>query len=265
MPVWTSKRTSERPGRPASGVGGGAEAARPAPSSPAPPRWRAPALAAAGLAIALVPLVLLGLDILAGRLTANPVQEIEQQTGKAAYVLLLLSLAVTPGARLLGVTGLLGAEGLLGAGGPAGFAPLRRVLGWSALVWALVHLLVFIGLDYGFDGALIWGAVADKRFALVGMAALALLVLRAAAGWRAGSAGLGDLAISALPPLAAALATLHYLWAVKVITGKEIAYALVTVLLLATWAVGRLQTRGRMARESADEAANGGVSRRGAP
>jgi methionine sulfoxide reductase heme-binding subunit len=250
MPGWTSKRTSEPPAGSVPAAEGGAAARRRALLKPAAPRWWVFALTAAGLAIALVPLLLLGMDVVAGRLGANPVQEIQQQTGKAAYVLLLLSLAVTPAVRLLRVVGAFRAAGAFGVGwGPAAFAPLRRVLGWGALIWALGHLLVFIGLDYGFAATLVWGAVADKRFALVGMAALALLAVRAGAGWRAsgtgraGSTGPGGLALSALAPLAAALATLHYLWAVKVITGKEIAYALVAVLLLVAWAAGRLAGR----------------------
>lgn len=214
MPAWTSKRISD------ADAGRGRAAFVPV------------AQVLIGLVVALVPLFLLAADVAADRLTANPVQEIEQQTGKAAYLLLLLSLAVTPLVRLLQAVRLLGPSW-----GADAFAPLRRVLGWAALIWALGHFLVFVGLDYAFDPGLIWGAVADKRFALVGLSALLLLVGRAVLQEvRFGRSGAVLLGVSSLTPLAAALVTLHYLWAVKVITAKEIAYGLVTAVILAVWA-----------------------------
>jgi sulfoxide reductase heme-binding subunit YedZ len=192
----------------------------------------------AGLALALIPLFLLLADVRADRLTANPVQELEQQTGKAAYLLLLLSLAVTPAMRLLQALRL-----LPGTVGREALGPLRRLLGWAALSWAVAHFLVFLGLDYGFDPRLLWGAIAEKRFALVGLAALLLLLLRAfLPRWRRRrERGVRQArphwAVRVATPLAAALVALHYLWAVKTVTGKEVAYAVATALLLGAWAL----------------------------
>ena len=189
------------------------------------------------LALALAPLVLLLLDVSAGRLTANPIQEVEQQTGKAAFLLLLLGLAVTPALLLARRLRLVPV-----AWSPRAASPFRRVLGWGALAWAVVHFLVFVGLDYAFSPSLLWSAIAEKRFALVGLAALLLLVARAVLPLaRRGAGGPRPGAAEALlVPVAAALAGLHYLWAVKVITTKELGYALVTGFLLAAWAYLRL-------------------------
>jgi len=201
---------------------------------------------AAALLVA-APLALLLLDVRAGRLTANPIQELEQQTGKAAYLLLLGSLAVGPLTRSAGRMWAWARRRQPPASGPPAGAPERSrlgpaaVLGWGAFAWAAAHLLIFVGLDYGFDPALIWGAVADKRFALVGLGGLVLLLVRGLpARRRRGPAGAATgptpgrraRVVGLLTPLAAVLVTLHYLWAVKVITSKELAYAALTVLVL---------------------------------
>ena len=51
----------------------------------------------------------------------------------------------------------------------------RRPLGLYAFMYALIHFLIFLGLDYGFDLGLIWADVAGKRFIFVG--AIAFLIL----------------------------------------------------------------------------------------
>lgn len=192
------------------------------------------------VAVVAAPLALFLLDVSSNRLTANPVQEIEQQTGKAAYLLVLLSLAVTPLVRGAQLARLLPASWSART-----LSRFRRIVGWGALGWALVHFGVFVGLDYGFSLGLIWSGVADKRFALVGLAALLPLLLRGLVPLaRLGGDLRASLAWAALVPAAAALATLHYLWAVKVVTTKELTYALVTAALLATWAFLRISTRG---------------------
>ncbi len=194
------------------------------------------------LTLALAPLVLLLLNAAGDRLTANPIQELERQTGKAAYLLLLLSLGVTPVARVLRLARLTPR-----GWGPERLSPLRRVLGWAVLGWAGVHVLVFVGLDYAFDPSLLWDAVAEKRFALVGLAALVLLLARGvlplALGRRDGGVGGGTglrSLLAWLTPAAAVLVTIHYWWSVKAITTTEIGYALLTALVLGSWLLARV-------------------------
>ena len=70
------------------------------------------------------------------QLTANPIQYIIFRTGKAALVLLILSLACTPISTIFGLRQLIG---------------LRKPLGLYAFTYASLHFLTFVGLDYQFD------------------------------------------------------------------------------------------------------------------
>jgi sulfoxide reductase heme-binding subunit YedZ len=110
---------------------------------------------------ALFPLARLLFDLAAGGLSPNPIQDFEQRTGRAAVTLLLLSLACTPLNTLFGWRELL---------------LRRRALGLYAFLYAAIHVLVFIDLDYGLDWKLILEAVVQKRFILAGAIAFLLLL-----------------------------------------------------------------------------------------
>ncbi|HLE92805.1 MAG TPA: hypothetical protein VI753_16765, partial [Anaerolineales bacterium] len=73
-------------------------------------------------------------DIATGNLSANPIQELEQRTGRHAITLLVLSLACTPLNTLFKWS-----------------EPLkrRRALGLYAFMYATIHVIIFIDLDYG--------------------------------------------------------------------------------------------------------------------
>src|SRR5829696_7069246 len=110
---------------------------------------------------ALAPLAVLLWLYFTDGLTFNPIQDITFRTGKAALVLLVLSLACTPLNTLFGWRAAL---------------KLRRPLGLYAFMYVCLHFLTFIGLDYGFDLELILDTLTEKRFALVGFAAFLILL-----------------------------------------------------------------------------------------
>lgn len=107
------------------------------------------------------PFVRILVDLLADNLTANPIQAIEQRTGRAAVTLLLLSLACTPLNSLFGWK-----------------EPLkrRRALGLYTFMYATIHVIVFADLDYGLAWSLILQTVFQKPYILVGMTAFLLLI-----------------------------------------------------------------------------------------
>ncbi|MGQ9834030.1 MAG: sulfite oxidase heme-binding subunit YedZ [Candidatus Villigracilaceae bacterium] len=111
-----------------------------------------------------LPLARLLFDAASGHLGPNPIQDIEQRTGRAAVTSLILSLACTPFNTLFGWRELL---------------RRRRALGLYAFLYACLHVLLFIDLDYGLNWRLILKAVLEKRFILVGATALLLLLLLA--------------------------------------------------------------------------------------
>jgi sulfoxide reductase heme-binding subunit YedZ len=168
---------------------------------------------------AILPLALLIIDWQRGALTVNPIQDATFRTGKPALVLLLITLAITPINTLLGWRFLI---------------PVRRWTGLYAFMYAGLHFLIFIGLDYGFDLELLKQAIFEKRFALIGFAALLLLTPLAITSTRGWMRRLGQdwKRLHRLVYLAAILAIVHYIWLVKSDIRVPLAYGSILIILL---------------------------------
>lgn len=168
---------------------------------------------------ALAPLAYLIWQTLTGGLSFDPIHDLTLRTGKPAFILLLLSLAVRPAVTVTGLTAL---------------RPLARTLGLYAVAYATIHMLIFVGLDFGFRWDLIVGGVLEKRYAVIGLATFLILLALAATSTRKAVRRLGALwkRLHRLAYAAGVLATLHYLWAVKYITLEHWAYAAALALLL---------------------------------
>jgi methionine sulfoxide reductase heme-binding subunit len=100
-------------------------------------------------------------DFAFGYLSPNPIQDLEQRTGRHAITLLVLSLLCTPLNTLLGWK-----------------EPLkrRRALGLYAFMYAAIHVLIFLDLDYGLAWSLIFQSVFEKPYILVGAASFLMLI-----------------------------------------------------------------------------------------
>ncbi len=168
---------------------------------------------------ALLPLVLLVWDFAHGGLTVNPIKEITLRTGKSTLVLLLLSLAVTPINIVFGIKQVL---------------RLRRLLGLYAFMYACLHFLTFVGLDYGFNLDLIQEDIFQKRFALVGLAAfLSLLLLAVTSNVRwMNRLGKNWERLHWLIYLAAVLAVTHFTMQTRADLREPLLYVAMVVLLL---------------------------------
>ena len=152
-------------------------------------------------------------------LTVNPIQEITFRTGKYALVLLVLSLACTPINTVFGFKQVL---------------PLRKPLGLYAFMYASLHFLTFIGLDYGFDLNLIYQAIFEKRYALVGFAAFMILLPLAITSnqWAMKRLGKNWKRLHRFVYLAALLVVIHFIWLVKSDIREPLIYGAVVILLL---------------------------------
>ncbi len=168
---------------------------------------------------ALLPLILLAWDFTQGGLTANPIREVQLRTGKYALVLLVLALSVTPVNIVFGIKSAL---------------PLRRTLGLYSLMYASLHFLNFIGLDYGFDFGLIRDDISGKRFVLAGFLAFLCLLPLAVTSTRGWIKRLGRNweRLHRLIYLAAVLAVTHFLWQVKADVREPLIYGAIVALLL---------------------------------
>jgi sulfoxide reductase heme-binding subunit YedZ len=152
-------------------------------------------------------------------LTANPIREITLRTGRVALVLLLLSLACTPVYILFRFK-------------PA--LKLRRPLGLYAFLYAGLHLLTFVGLDYRFDFSLIVPEILEKRFVQVGMLAFLLLLPLAITSTRGWIKRLGKnwKRLHRLVYLAAVAVVIHFVWVAKGDIRRPLRYGAVLALLL---------------------------------
>ena len=105
------------------------------------------------------PLVLI-YQLFTHHLTANPLQAIQQRTGRQALMLLMLSLACTPVSNLTGWR-----------------EPLKRsrTLGLYAFMLAFLHILVFLDLDNGIAWSMFVQTVIQKWYIIFGMLAFVML------------------------------------------------------------------------------------------
>ena len=100
-------------------------------------------------------------DYFFGYLSVNPIQDLEQRTGRAAITLLVLSLMCTPLNTLFGWKELL---------------KRRRALGLYAFMYATIHVLIYLDLDYGLAWSLIFQNIVEKPYIIFGVITFLLLV-----------------------------------------------------------------------------------------
>ena len=166
---------------------------------------------------ALLPLALLAWGYWQGRLI-DPVQEITTRTGRTALILLILSLACTPLNIMFGFKQIM---------------RVRRTLGLYAFMYAGLHFLTFVGLDYGFDFDLLGQGILDQRYVLVGFAAgllLLLLAITSTQGWQK-RLRKNWKRLHRLVYLAGVLAIVHFVWLAKD-NREPLRYGAVVALLL---------------------------------
>jgi len=165
-------------------------------------------------------------DIATGNFSPNPIQELEQRTGRHAITLLVLSLACTPLNTLFRWS-----------------EPLkrRRALGLYAFMYATIHVLIFINLDYGLAWSLIVQTVFEKPYIVVGLIGFLMLIPLAATSFDIWKKRLGKTwkRLHQTIYLIIPLLVLHYAWGKKgdffALQGeiiRPLIYGLIVALLL---------------------------------
>ncbi|MBU0492423.1 MAG: sulfoxide reductase heme-binding subunit YedZ [Chloroflexi bacterium] len=169
--------------------------------------------------LALLPLALLVWDFTQNQLTADPIREVTLRTGRVALTLLVLSLTCTPIHIVFGFRWPL---------------RVRRLLGLYAFLYAMLHGLTFVGLDYQFDWGLIGEEILQKRFVQMGILTFLILLPLALTSTRGWMKLLGKRwkRLHRLIYLAGLLAVVHFTWAVKADISEPLLYGLVVILLL---------------------------------
>lgn len=174
---------------------------------------------------AFVPLLLIVWNFWQGNmaLLINPFQDVTFRTGKAALILLLLSLACTPLNIVFGWRQVL---------------PLRKPLGLYAFMYGALHFLIFI-VDNGYIGSgvdlmAVYEATFEKRFALVGFAALMILLPLAITSnqWSMRQLKKNWKRLHQLVYAAGILVIIHFIWLVKSDIREPLVYGAILALLL---------------------------------
>jgi sulfoxide reductase heme-binding subunit YedZ len=169
--------------------------------------------------LSLLPLVTLIIGYLSNNLTANPIQAATLRSGRTAINLLILSLACTPIRNIFGLRA---------------FMKIRKTLGLFSFSYAVLHFLIFAGLDFQFNFSWIGAEIIQKPFIQIGLAALVLLIPLAITSFKLTQKDIGNKwgKIHKLVYAAAILSILHYVLATKGNFFKPTLYALITVVLL---------------------------------
>jgi sulfoxide reductase heme-binding subunit YedZ len=170
-------------------------------------------------AAALQPLASMVYAGLADNLTVNPIQDLTLRTGKAALLLLIASLSVSPLSTWLGLRQMI---------------PHRRTLGLYAFFYASLHLSMFVLVDFGLNWGLIWKAVLEKRFVVAGFSAFLILLALATTSFKWWQRRMGKRwkQLHRLVYVAALLVIVHYVWLVKSDIRIPLEYGAVVGLLL---------------------------------
>ena len=176
---------------------------------------------------ALGTLALIAFHFFTGRLTANPLQAIQQRTGRLAITLLVFSLACTPLSNLLGWRELI---------------KRSRTLGLYGFVVAFLHILIFLDLDNGLAWDFFAETILQKPYILFGMATFLLLIPLAVTSFDVWKVRLGRnwKRLHQLAYIISPIAVLHYALSKKGdifrLQGdivRPVIYALIILLLLA--------------------------------
>ncbi len=153
--------------------------------------------------MALVPVGLLLWKAYQGNLTANPIEYVTRNTGVWTLRFLLITLAITPLRRLLGLPELI---------------RYRRMLGLFAFFYGVLHLMTYVWFDRFFDFEDIVRDVAKRPFITAGFTSFMLMVplaVTSTAGWIRRLGGRRWQRLHRLVYVSAAAGVLHYLWLVK--------------------------------------------------
>ena len=106
-------------------------------------------------------LVWIIIELLMGSFSINPIQELEQRTGRHAITLLVMSLLCTPLNTLFKFPELL---------------KRRRTLGLYAFMYATIHVIIFVDLDYGLAWSLILQTIVEKPYIIIGLTTFLMLI-----------------------------------------------------------------------------------------
>lgn len=169
--------------------------------------------------VALLPAAWIAWAFFTDRLGANPIRELEIETGLWTLRFLAITLAITPVRRAFGWNGI---------------AKYRRMLGLFTFFYATVHLSMWSFVDWFFAWGDMWQEIVKHKYILIGMLTWLIMVPLAITSTKGWVRRLGKrwVKLHRLVYVAAITGTIHYLWAVKKNTFFPVVYLALFALLL---------------------------------
>jgi sulfoxide reductase heme-binding subunit YedZ len=170
--------------------------------------------------LCLLPLGVLVWNALNDQLSANPIDDITDETGTWTLRFIVITLCVTPLRRI------------------TGWAPLqqlRRMFGLFAFFYGLLHFSTYIYLDQFFAWEEIAADIAKRPFILVGFTSFILMIPLAATSTDRITRWMGGKRWNRLHRLVYVTAiggVIHYLWLVKADTQRPLTYGAIVAVLL---------------------------------
>jgi len=171
-------------------------------------------------ALCVVPLAMLVWRALHGNLGANPIEFITHATGDWTLRFLVMTLAITPLRKMLGLPELI---------------RYRRMLGLFAFFYACLHFTTYIWFDKFFDVAEMWKDIAKRKFITVGFTAFLLLIplaITSTAGWIRRLGGKRWQMLHRAIYVSAVLGVIHYYWLVKSDIRLPVMYGVILAVLM---------------------------------
>jgi sulfoxide reductase heme-binding subunit YedZ len=164
-------------------------------------------------------------------LTANPIEFITRYTGDWTIRFLVLTLAVTPLRKVLGLPDLI---------------RFRRMIGLYAFFYGTLHLITYIWLDKFFDLSEMLKDVEKRRFITAGLTAFLFMVplaVTSTRGWIRRMGGKRWQLLHRLVYASGIAGVVHYYWLVKSDIRLPAMYASMVGVLLVYRAVERARKR----------------------
>jgi sulfoxide reductase heme-binding subunit YedZ len=168
----------------------------------------------------LMPLFGLGWYAWSHNLTANPIEFITRYTGTWTIRFVVLTLAVTPLRKVLGLPDLI---------------KFRRMIGLFAFFYGTLHFFTFIWLDKFFDLGEIWKDVLKRPFITAGFVAFVAMIplaVTSTTGWIRRMGGKRWQLLHRLVYLTGIAGVVHYYWLVKSDIREPVFYGVLVGTLL---------------------------------
>lgn len=171
-------------------------------------------------ALALLPIALLAWNFLNDNLSANPLDDITDETGTWTLRFLMITLAVTPLRKITGWN----------------YAPrFRRMFGLFAFFYGSLHFTTYLYFDKFFDLNEILADIPKRPFITIGFTALMLMVPLAITSTDRITKWMGGKRwrlLHRLVYVSAIGGVIHYLWLVKADTQRPLTYGAILAFLL---------------------------------